>query len=103
VKPDSNRNVNSQSDHIVIIRNDTIREAATCYAVPECPTQVSGCNSDVTYTKPASAYVGSQETPLFKGIALTQSEYALLKHFKCSLQDEASVAGISGQPFAGST
>ena len=103
VKPDSNHNVNSQSMHVVIIRDDAIREAAGCYAVAECPTQVSGCNSDVTYTKPASAYVGSQETPLFKGVALTQSEYALLKRVKCSLHDEASVSGISGQPFAGST
>lgn len=99
VKSDSNHNVNSQSDHIVIIRNDTIREAGSCYAVPECPT--GSCNSVVTYTKPASAYVGSQETPLFKGVALTQSEYILLQHLKCSLLDEIEVAnGSSGKPFA---
>jgi len=101
VKPDSNHNVNSQSMHIVIIRDDAIRDAAGCYAVQECPIDTS-CNG-IVYTKPASAYVGSQTTPLFKGVALTQSEYAFLKRVKCSLQDEASAAGISGQPFAGST
>lgn len=101
VKPDSNHNINSQSMNIVIIRDDAIRDAASCYAVQECPT--GSCNSSVTYTKPESSYVGSQDTLLFKGVALTQSEYALLKRIKCSLQDEASVAGISGQPFAGST
>jgi len=104
VKTDSNHNVNSQCDHIVIIRNNAIDEAASCYAVPECPTQVSGCNNAVMYTKPASSYVGSQDTHLFKGVALSQNEYALLKRLKCSLQDEIKVANsISGQPFAGST
>lgn len=101
VKPDGNHNVNSQSMHIVIIRDDAIREAASCYAVQECPIDTS-CNG-ITYTKPASSYVGSHDTPLFKGIALPQSEYALLKRVKCSLQDEYSKSNISGQPFAGST
>jgi hypothetical protein len=101
VKPDSNHNVNSQSMHIVIIRDDAIRDAAGCYNVPKCHTD-SSCNS-VVYTKPASAYIGSQTTPLFKGVALTQSEYNLLKRVKCSLQDEVEVANsISGKPFAGS-
>lgn len=106
VKNDSNHNLNSQSEHIIIIRNDTIREAASCYAVTECPTEVSGCNS-VTYTKPASSYTGANSTPLYKGIALSQSEYTLLKRLKCSLQDLLDISGnaisrnaISGKPFA---
>lgn len=102
VKPDSNHNVNSQSMHIVIIRDDAIHEAAGCYSLPVCKTD-SSCNG-IIYTKPASAYIGSQVKPLFKGVALTQSEYALLKNVKCSMQNDIDVVnGISGQPFAGST
>ena len=106
VKPDSNHNVNSQSDHIVIIRNDTIREAASCYAVAECPTEVSDCNGRVMYTKPTSSYTGTSDIPLYKGIALSQNEYTLLKRLKCSLQDRLDISGnavsrnaISGKPF----
>jgi hypothetical protein len=100
VKPDSNHNVNSQYDHIVIIRNNAIDEAADCYAVQECPT--GSCNSSVTYTKPESSYTGASDTPLYKGVALTQNEYTLLKRLKCSVYDRLDISGngIRGQPFA---
>jgi hypothetical protein len=103
VKNDSNRNVNSQCDHVVIIRNNAIDEAAGCYSVAECPSTVS-CNS-VTYTKPASSYTSASAIPLYKGVALSQNEYALLKRLKCSVYDRLDISGnsISGKPFAGST
>jgi len=103
VKPDNNHNVNSQCDHIVIIRNNAIDEAAGCYAVQQCPT--GPCNSSVMYTKPASSYTGASDTPLYKGVALSQNEYTLLKRLKCSMQDRLDISGngISGQPFACST
>jgi len=99
VKNDSNHNVNSQYDHIVIIRNNAIDEAAECYAVQECPT--GSCNG-VTYTKPASSYNSASDTPLYKGVALSQNEYTLLKRLKCSMQDRLDISSnaISGKPFA---
>jgi hypothetical protein len=102
VKNDSNHNVNSQYNQIIIVRNNAIDEAASCYAVPECPTGLSGCNNSVTYTKPASSYTGAGETPLYKGVALSQNEYTLLKRVKCAVYDRIDISGntISGKPFA---
>ena len=99
VKNDSNHNVNSQYNQIIIVRNNAIDEAASCYAVAECPSQ---CNNSVTYTKPASSYTSTSATPLFKGVALSQNEYALLKRLKCSVYDRMDIRsnGSSGQPFA---
>ena len=99
VKPDSNHNGNSQYDHIVIIRDDAIRDAAACYTVTECPTGLSGsCNNGVTYVKPASSYTGASDTPLYKGVALSQNEYTLLKRSKCAVNDNIGNI-ISGKPF----
>jgi hypothetical protein len=103
VKNDNNRHINAQSDYIVIIRNDAVSDAASCYQAPVC-NSTSKCNNNLYNTKPESAYTGPGTVPLFKGVALSQSEYALLKHLKCSLQDEYIIANnTNGQPFSGST
>jgi len=105
VKNDSNHNINSQYNHIIIVRNNAIDDAASCYSVAECPSSVSKCNNLATYTKPASSYTSASARPLYKGVALSQNEYALLKRLKCSVYDRLDISGnvISGKPFAGST
>jgi hypothetical protein len=91
--------------HIIIVRNNAIDDAASCYSVAECPSSVSKCNNLATYTKPASSYTSASARPLYKGVALSQNEYALLKRLKCSVYDRLDISGnvISCKPFAGST
>lgn len=82
VKNDSNRHINTQSDYIVIIRNDAVSDAASCYQAPVCDN-TSKCSNNLYNTKPDSSYTGSGTVPLFKGVALSQGEYAFLKRAKC--------------------
>ena len=67
VKPDGNRNINDQGQHIRILRNDAIKNANSCYEVKTDDTaSSSSCNKTCNYAKPESDYV-----------AVSQDEYML--------------------------
>ena len=103
VKNDYNNNVNTQCDHIVIIRNNAISEAAACYKVPNCQNDLSGCKTPHNYAKPINNYIGYGATPHYNGVAIDQSDYIILKDIKCALQNKVAILNNnSGKPFSGS-
>ncbi len=88
-------NVNSQSDHIVIVRKNAIQDANDCYAAPTCDT-TNKCGGSKVYTKPIE-YANDE----YSHVATSQSEYLITKAKAC-VDDDVSIPGNGCPPFAGS-
>lgn len=94
VKNVGSNNINSQSDHIAIVRNNEIQDAASCYSAPTCDG-TNTCKSKV-YTKPMD-YANDE----YSHVATSQGEYLISKAKGC-VDDDVSIPGIGCPPFAGS-
>jgi hypothetical protein len=88
-------NLNSQRDHIVIVRNNAINDANSCYLAPTCDT-TNNCGGSKVYTKPID-FTNDE----YSNVATSQGEYLLTK-MKACVDDDVSIPGIGCAPFAGS-
>ena len=95
VKNVGTNNLNSQSDHIVIVRNTTIQDADSCYSAPVCDANDT-CGESKNYAKPMD-YANDE----YSHVATSQGEYIITKSKGC-VDDDVSIPNNGCPPYAGS-
>jgi len=92
VKPDNNQHSNSQSDYITNLTKKTISNAAVCDGSVNYVNQICYRNVDSCLTNAKTVVAISKPDSVFKPIS--QSEYLIKKHNKCTVNDIKFVPSI---------